>query len=207
MSGFLAAVIPVKMTDGAKTRLACVLTQEERTTLVFSMLGHMLDILADAPEIGRVYVATSDMLVRRFLLEKHAGVRALEDGGGINESAAAAARLLAREGFSSMLFLLGDLPLLCGGDISAAAALGARHRVVVMPDRERKGTNAVLLTPPGVMETHFGLESYRAHLEAAARQGLAAHVLETPGFGADLDTPEDLRHISQQTIQYGRKTQ
>lgn len=195
MNEKLAAAIPIKGLAGAKSRLSPVLSHEERVCLIVDMLDHMLCVLQSAPEIGEVFVITPDPAIARYVSLAHPQVRLLRDAGGLNESAAACGDRITREGFSSMLFLLGDLPLLAAEDITRAAGLGREHPVVLLPDRRGEGTNGVLLTPPAAIKTQFGAGSLRAHLAAAKAAGIDAALLETEGFSHDLDTPEDLCEI------------
>ncbi|MGI6402800.1 MAG: 2-phospho-L-lactate guanylyltransferase [Oscillospiraceae bacterium] len=194
----LAAVIPIKMTANAKTRLSHVLTAGERTCLVLEMLGHMLGVLEHCKQVAGVYVATSDQAVVQYVEANHPQTICIPDAGGINQSAAAAAQRLKEDKFDSMLYLLGDLPLLTEEDVSRAALLGLKYPVVLMPDCRHSGTNGLLLSPPDVMETHFGSQSFQAHLAAVKQAGLQAFCLSTRGFAYDMDTPEDLKHLALQ---------
>ncbi len=193
----LGAVIPIKMTANAKTRLSHVLTAAQRSCLVLEMLGHMLGVLEHCRQVSGVYVATSDKTVVQYVEANHPQTVCIPDAGGINQSATAAAQRLKQDGLDSMLYLLGDLPLLTDGDVRHVARLGLEYPVVLMPDRRRSGTNGLLLTPPDVMETHFGADSFQAHLAAVKKAGLQAYCLSTPGFACDLDTPEDFQRIVQ----------
>lgn len=191
----LAAVIPIKMTVDAKSRLSHVLAAEERACLVLEMLGHMLGVLEHCKQVSGIYVATSDETVAEYVQTNHQAT-CIPDAGGINQSAEAAAKRLKQDGFDSMLYLLGDLPLLTNGDVSHAARLGLEYPMVIMPDCHLSGTNGLLLTPPDAIQTCFGPDSFQAHLAAAERATLQTFCLTTEGFGYDLDTPEDLKRLT-----------
>ena len=60
-----------------------------------------------------------------------------------------------------------------------------------MPDRHGRGTNALLLSPPDVIDFCFGGDSKAAHLAAARAAGARVEVLDGP-LTLDIDTPEDL---------------
>jgi len=188
----IAAVIPIRLAPRVKTRLNMILSPQQRICFVLKMLGHMIGVLEASPQIARVYVATSDKAVVDFLGANCPRTLCLPDMGGINESACAAADILARDGFDSMLYLLGDLPLLNVAEVEQVIRLGTQHSVVILPDHHRSGTNGLLLTPPNAMKTHFGPSSFNAHLNAAYSAQLKAFCLDTQGFARDIDTPEDL---------------
>ncbi|MCH8855721.1 MAG: hypothetical protein IIA03_05660, partial [Proteobacteria bacterium] len=61
---------------------------------------------------------------------------------------------------------------------------------VIAPDEKAIGTNALLLAAGDTLEFCFGDDSFRAHLEAARRVGLAAQVIERPGLAFDVDVVE-----------------
>jgi 2-phospho-L-lactate guanylyltransferase len=63
--------------------------------------------------------------------------------------------------------------------------------VAIVPDRHGRGTNALLLRPPAVIEFCFGGDSKPAHVEAARAAGARIEILDGP-LTLDIDTPDDL---------------
>ena len=59
---------------------------------------------------------------------------------------------------------------------------------MIVPDRHGTGTNALLLTPPDVIEPAFGPGSFARHSELAGH----GRVAELPSLTLDIDTPDDL---------------
>ena len=60
-----------------------------------------------------------------------------------------------------------------------------------MTDQHGSGTNALLISPPGLIEPQFGTGSRELHRRAAAAAG--ATFLELAGpLELDVDTPDDL---------------
>lgn len=92
-----------------------------------------------------------------------------------------------------VLMLPGDLPLISSAAIEAVlAAAGDGPGIVVVPDRHRVGTNALLCSPPRVVAPCFGGHSFERHVAAAKAAGVTAHVLEVEALALDLDHPVDL---------------
>jgi 2-phospho-L-lactate guanylyltransferase (CobY/MobA/RfbA family) len=99
--------------------------------------------------------------------------------------------------------LPADLPLLDVPSLdrlldAADAALVAgsgRAVVVIVPADARAGTNGLLLTPPNVIEPHFGMSSFEAHLRAASLAEASVQIVDDPLLGFDLDTPDDLERL------------
>jgi 2-phospho-L-lactate guanylyltransferase (CobY/MobA/RfbA family) len=67
--------------------------------------------------------------------------------------------------------------------------------VVIAPADARNGTNALLLSPPSIIEPQFGLDSFAAHLRAAAVLDASVQIVDDPLIGFDLDTPDDLDRV------------
>jgi 2-phospho-L-lactate guanylyltransferase len=92
-----------------------------------------------------------------------------------------------------MLCVAGDIPGTTEDEIAAMLrALGPPPSVVLVPSRDERGTNGVLVSPPGGLPLRFGEPSFMSHLTRAKELGLRTEVLHLPGLGLDLDTPEDL---------------
>ena len=67
--------------------------------------------------------------------------------------------------------------------------------MAIVPADARSGTNALLLSPPDVIQPAFGPESLRAHLEAARAANASVQLVEDPVLGFDLDTPADIERL------------
>jgi 2-phospho-L-lactate guanylyltransferase len=92
-----------------------------------------------------------------------------------------------------VLMLPGDLPLISTSALEAVLdAAGNEPGIVVVPDRHRVGTNALLCDPPQALARCFGGHSFERHLAAAKAAGVTARVLELEALGLDLDYPGDL---------------
>ena len=68
--------------------------------------------------------------------------------------------------------------------------------VVIVPDRHDTGTNALLLTPPSVIEPSFGPGSCQRHEAAAQAAGVSHRVERVPSLIFDVDTSEDLAVVA-----------
>jgi 2-phospho-L-lactate/phosphoenolpyruvate guanylyltransferase len=186
------ALVPVKPLGEAKTRLACVLDQQERIQLVLQMLDHTLTVLASVRELAGVVVVTPDETIADLADSHGAQVLREAHAQGLNSSLSWAVGQLGDLLLEGVLVLPADLPLLCKESVATLLATATTPGVVVAPDRHRQGTNALLITPPTLIPFCFGLDSFRRHLEAARVAGVQPVVVETPDLAADVDLPEDL---------------
>lgn len=185
--------VPVKDLDTAKQRLIPLLTPAERQALAAAMLEDVLDA-AVAAALGPVCVVTRDQAV--IAVAERQGIRCLTESAnrGHTEAVALAQREAVRLGLERFLTIPGDVPCATAVELERlSAALGAGPGVVFVPSLSGFGTNAALLSPPGVMPLKFGEPSFENHLEAARERGLSPAVLRLPGIGLDVDAPEDLR--------------
>ena len=75
--------------------------------------------------------------------------------------------------------------------------MGEESSVVISPDRDRTGTNALLLRPPDALPFAFGIGSYEAHVRAARERDLDVRVCERSHLAFDLDTADDLARLKE----------
>jgi 2-phospho-L-lactate/phosphoenolpyruvate guanylyltransferase len=188
------ALLPVKSPKNAKQRLNGFLPAAHRETLARLMYEHTIAALFRARGIDRVVVVTSD----NDIAEHARGAGALvfvETQQSSHSLSADRACLRALElGATTVLLVPIDVPLVTAQDFSRLAA-AARPGVVVVPSSDGTGTNALVRTPPDVIESCFGPDSFRAHLEQASRKGVTAEVLRLPGLMLDIDTPGDVAEL------------
>ena len=193
MNRDLVVVVPVRSLSGGKTRLAGVLTPEEREVVVRRMLAHALATVADSGIAGHTLVISPDAAARSFARDAGAAALAQSPAAPGLNAAIALGREYARDaGIPAMLVLFADLPLLHVADLRRLA--GNPAPVVISPDRHGTGTNALLLRfdgGGGTFAPRFGEGSAAAHRAEAAARGLDASIAAVPGIAFDLDTPED----------------
>ena len=100
----------------------------------------------------------------------------------------------AREAVTAdrLLIIPADLPAVTATALAQVLATGDRAgRPSVVPDRHGRGTNALLLDPPDVIDPAFGGDSRAGHTWLASSADAAFD--EVPDVLAlDVDTPDDL---------------
>ena len=187
------AVIPVGALDGAKSRLGEVLDAEERHELVLRLADATIRAAVATPGIADTLVITPDDTVRGLALA--AGARPIRQRSrGLNAGLREAREEVLAAGASAVLVLPIDLPKVTPSALAAVVDTLAGETgplVAIVPDRHGRGTNALLLAPPDVIDFCFGGDSRAAHVAAAAEAG--ARIVELDGpLSQDLDTPDDL---------------
>lgn len=184
------AVIPIKATGTAKSRLAGALGAIEREKLVGAMLRHVVCAAQGASRITRT------MLVGPSRLGLAESFPLLADPGhGLNAALQAALEQIAAcaETPDRMLILFADLPEVTSAEIDLLAAAPA-DTVALAPDRHEIGTNALSLPLPAGLGFRFafGEDSFARHKAECERLGLGVEVILSRGLERDVDEPADL---------------
>lgn len=199
----LWAIVPVKPLRRGKSRLANVLTQDERTDLNRRLLVHTLDTLIAIPELDQVLVISRDSAA--LSLARDYGARTVQENGApkLNLALARATVIAKQYATRGVLIVPADLPLITPEDVYAMLARAKDPPVVVVaPDRHRQGTNALLVCPVGVIEYEFGPGSFDRHCERARNAGARLEICELPSLALDMDLPEDLQMVSETLENY-----
>ena len=188
------ALLPVKARAHAKQRLCGMLSPEQREELARVMYEEVLEKIVAARGIDRVAVVTSDQAAAAHARRSGALVFEEREQHGHRHSADAAARRAMDLGARTVLLLPIDVPLVTTAEIEALAA-AARPGAIIVPSADGTGTNALVLTPPDAIESRFGKDSFRAHVEHARARGVAVEVMRPAGLVFDIDTPEDVAEL------------
>jgi 2-phospho-L-lactate guanylyltransferase len=188
-----AAVLPVKSFSHAKQRLGDALGGSEREQLAAAMVGDVLTALGAVEGIDDVVMVTAEPLAARAA--EQAGVVVVDDPDEAGQSAAAGRGIDAAlvRGADRALLVPGDCPAVDPQELARLLGRAAEPpHVVIVPDRHGSGTNALLLSPPGVVAPSFGAGSLARHAARARAVGATVKVYELPSLGLDVDTPDDL---------------
>jgi len=189
-------IVPVKPLRRGKSRLAGLLTEDQRTRLNRYLLQHTLDTLNEVDEIEHTLVVSRDPAA--LALTRELGGRTVLENGApqFNLALKRATAVAQMHGAHAVLILPADLPLVTPDDIRTVIRRGQNPPVVVIaPDRRDNGTNALLVNPAGLLNYAYGPGSNRRHAELAAVAGARVEIVVSPSLGLDLDLPEDLEAL------------
>lgn len=189
----IVALIPVKALARGKQRLQSLLSAEERHLLSKTMLEDVLSVLTTFPLFDRTFVITSDSEAATLGRQYGAGV--IKEARQVRQSLSveAAAPICRQMGAEAMLMLPLDVPQVTPGDLARIVEKGtASPGIVLVPSRDRLGTNALLARPPDAIPFRFGYDSFRAHQREAEARNLPCEVCELPNLALDIDEIEDL---------------
>lgn len=181
-------VIPVKLPEKAKIRLAGVLGEPERAALADAMLRHVVSTAQAADHVRQV------ALLGPSRLGMDADIPLLADpGGGLNPALDSALAQVDEQTADRLIVLFADLPLLTSLDVELLAAAPG-GTIAIAPDRHGTGTNALSLPLPAAkgFTFAFGPDSFALHRAEAERMGIPLEEVHSPGLARDVDMPEDL---------------
>lgn len=194
----LWAIVPVKPLRYGKSRLAEVLTPDERMDLNRRMLAHTLDTLTAMPEIEHVLVVSRDQAA--LALAREYGARTVQENNSPQLNVALTRATVVAKNYATrgVLIVPADLPLITPEDVRVMLGRAVDPPVVVVaPDRRRNGTNALLVCPTGLIDYEYGPGSFQRHCERAHKAGARLEICELPSLALDMDLPEDLELVSE----------
>jgi len=189
----LWAIIPVKPLRRGKSRLSGVLSLEARTALNHYLLSNTLEILATVPEIEYSLVVSRDP--EALTIAREYGARTVQEQGSpqLNVALTRATMVALSHSVQGVLIVPADLPLLTVDDIHEVIKLAVDPPVVVItPDRHHQGTNALLISPPGLIQYEYGPDSFHRHCTQAEKARARLEICERGSVALDIDFPEDL---------------
>jgi 2-phospho-L-lactate guanylyltransferase len=198
----LWAIVPVKPLRRGKSRLAGVLTEEERTFLNYTMLANTMKALKSVPEVEHTLVVSRD--TGALALARDFDAKTVQEDGSSDLNTALRRAVVVAQLYlaHAVLFLPDDLPLLTPDTIRAMIQLSQKPPVVVIaPDRRREGTNGMIINPVGLIDFQFGPGSFQRHVEQAKKyRQVHLEIFEHPEMELDLDLPEDLELLRQKEL-------
>lgn len=187
------AIVPVKPFVRAKSRLAAVVSVEQRKALAEKMFRHSMAVLADQKQIAGVSVLSRD--AQAVTIARQYGARTIQESGAptLNKSLCRASEIVRLGGWAGLLILPADLPLITPEDVAQICHAGRYlMTVVIAPDRHEDDTNALLVRPPGLFPFSFGPGSFQRHIDLATEAGATVLIYRSRRIELDIDTPNDL---------------
>ncbi|MDX1993499.1 MAG: 2-phospho-L-lactate guanylyltransferase [bacterium] len=186
-------IIPVKPFRLAKSRLADVLTPDERQRFAESMLRHVLSVVRSVPQVTGTLVISRD--THALAIARDYGAKTVQESGApeLNAALRRATSIIGSWRADAILILPADLPLLAPSDVAAMIDLGRDdHSVVIATDRNEDGTNALFVRPPGLINYAYGPGSFRRHAVLGRDAGAVISTYSSEGLLQDIDLPEDV---------------
>lgn len=190
----LNIVIPIKNPDGAKERLAALLTTEQRRELAYALIDQTLDFFKPYRSRANILIVTDSERIASRARESGYDVLLEEKAEGETSAVNRATRWSMEKGFRSQVVIPGDM---AGIDPEDMERLLSHPRpdpsVILCPAVGDDGTNAILTTPPDAIPFRFGVRSFPDYRARVEERGIPCEILRLRSMLLDLDTPDDLR--------------
>ncbi|MFI0395238.1 2-phospho-L-lactate guanylyltransferase [Paracoccus jiaweipingae] len=194
----LLVAIPVKDAALAKTRLRPVLSDHARAALARQLLTGLLQQLVQLRgqmpffDIS-VVTASPDMAA----LARAQGAQIIPEGAarGLNAAAHCAAACAVAGGWRRLCILPGDLAAPGLHDLHRLLAWRPDGAAVGLCPAHDLGTNALMISPPQVLDFGFGPRSFLRHYRRAMQRGIRPVVLPFASLRHDVDTAADLPRL------------
>ena len=199
-----AGILPVKTLARAKARLAPEFEEGQRREIAEALLDDALALCLSV-DFLEWWVVSEDPEVHSRAAR--VGLKSSADPGtDLNSAISAGARAAAAAGAESITVVPCDVPLAYRGDLVDLLDTGATSDIVLVPSGDDGGTNALFLSPPGLMEPAFGPGSLQRHLALAEKKGYRCSILALPRLALDIDTAADVDAFLAKAGEFGGRS-
>ena len=189
-------IVPAKPFTAAKSRLAAILSPDERARLGAYLLERTLRVAGEADSFDEMVVVSRDPAALQLAAAR--GARALvETGDELNVAVAQACLVAQANGAACALILPADLPRLTVTDLHLLCTAGESPATIVITPSRDGGTNALLIPLPAPIRFAYGRNSFDLHLRQATVFTPNTRVVKTDNLHFDLDAPADLGELTQ----------
>ena len=185
-----AGLLPVKALAHAKSRLAPLFDEDQRRAVATALLEDALALCASVDFLEWWVVSEDDEVLSRA---SDAGLKTVADPGeGLNAAVAAGIAEAVAAGAESLTVIPCDVPLAYKGDLVDLLDTGVTSDIVLVPSGGDGGTNALFLSPPGLIDPAFGPGSLQRHIALAEKKRYRCSILSLSRLALDVDTPDDV---------------
>ena len=184
----VVAVVPLKNLKLAKSRLSNILAEGERQELVLAMFDDVLVSLRASHFIDEIF------LVADKYFDPVADVQMITEikNRGYDEAIIEALKDSRVNQAQAMLILPADLPLVSREELNTLIRDQEDRSIRIAGARDQDGTNALVMKPPHLLATSFGVGSFKRHKKIAKALSVKIEEVNLPGLSFDVDTEKDL---------------
>jgi 2-phospho-L-lactate guanylyltransferase len=187
MRAEFGVVVPIRTFALANTRLSEHLSSDARAVLAQRLAESVVRAAGAAP----VVIVTSAPEVEQWALERSLSV--VPDPGSLDTAAVAGIVALRALDVARVVIAHADLPF--ATTFAPVTRDADRPIAVLVPCRHDDGTPVLSVPAHAPLAFAYGPGSFRRHVEAARRAGLAVRVVRDPNLGFDVDTVDDLQAL------------
>lgn len=160
------------------------------------MLLDVLQCVTKVKGIHKVALVTKDKNAQK--LARTFGVKIIKEGKneGHTHAVASALNHSLVSKYDRVLLLPADIPTMKESELKKILqAQSAFPFLLFVPARNKRGTNAILISPPDIFVPQYGDDSFKPHIRRAEESGIHFKILDLPGVALDVDTVNDMREL------------
>jgi 2-phospho-L-lactate/phosphoenolpyruvate guanylyltransferase len=188
MRAQFGVVVPIRTFALANTRLSEHLSSDARAALAQRLADSVVRAAGSVP----IVIVTSAREVE--LWARTHDLTVVADPGSLDAAAGAGVEALSALGIPRVVIAHADLPF--ASTFTPVTRDADRPIAALVPCQRDDGTPVLSLPANVPFEFRYGPGSFRRHVEAARRAGLAVRVVRDPNLGFDVDTVEDLHALA-----------
>jgi 2-phospho-L-lactate/phosphoenolpyruvate guanylyltransferase len=192
----ISVVVLQKPMFRSKTRLNSLLSADQRMGLAYSMLYDVFNVLSEVPSIDELSIVTCDPNAIQLAQKFGANIFYEQCVSGMNYAIKTFVDSLDHR-VKELFILPSDIPLITVKELDNIINQKRQAPVTIFPCKNRTGTNGLLLSPPKVMDTAFGINSLEKHSLNANKAGLEYQIGTAPFLSYDIDTTIDVTIIKE----------
>jgi 2-phospho-L-lactate guanylyltransferase len=187
MRAEFGVVVPIRTFALANTRLSDHLSSDARATLA----RRLADTVVRAAGAAPVVIVTSAPEVEQWALGH--GCAVVPDPGSLDAAAASGIDALRDFDVPRAVIAHADLPF--ATTFEPVTRDAGQPVAVLVPCQRDDGTPVLSVPLRAPFAFAYGPGSFRRHVEASRKAGLAVRVVRDPSLGFDVDTIDDLRAL------------
>ena len=189
----LWAVLPVKPLSRGKSRLHGCMKAEEICAFNRCLFEDTFRKLNNCINIDRVLVVSQDEAVLETTRQMGGYALKEERQSSLNAAVSQALEFIMENDPGKVLIIPTDLPWMTAQDLAELLKLRREGEfIAIVPDERQWGTNAILISHPGLLKPQYGRRSFQKHVLQAANRAVELIVWLNKNIQKDLDTPQDL---------------
>ena len=198
-------LIPMKDPSKSKSRLNKVLFAEARRRLALQLFKNTITTLKLCFErLPRLYdlAIVTDSNEVMDIASAH-NVRVIKDYNAplLSKAIDSAAVIAVRDGYEGVCVIPADLADPIPSDLEKLLSYPIKVNELVICPSIDYGTNALMVSPPNIIQFKYGKKSFFKHLHAGRIKGLITTVLPLDSIRFDVDTSTDLSRLFMQNPQ------
>lgn len=183
----MRAVIPFKK-ENAKTRLAGILSADQREEFALEMLHDVISALVESGKFSEIEILNSS-ISSILNTDYPPAINVLISEKSLNEALNDYLEQFAHHNMGEVLIIMADMPLVTKKQILELTQL--RGDLVIAPG-SGGGTNALVIRRPDKFHVDYYGISFLDHLGIAQEAGLSVDVYDSFRVSTDIDEPQDL---------------